>query len=878
MQPPKLDVYDVAEEPEEEEDQQQQQHSHSQRPDAAAAHDREASVSSSLFTPSTSIEGGLHSRTESSTSINSSAGMTGSSSSNGVQFAEDAASTGTSSPARFNTAAAPAANKVPAAGAGTRITPRAVPRSSSSLRHISSNKSRTSSFGRPLPEDRDPSSIDYYEEDRTTTGGGGGSGSVSLAQRSVDAYNRKYAQELEQEDLFEEDQEALSQYGTSSDSGLSTSDSEEDECEVFAHKAERKNSGGALGLALSKEERIKRSRKGKERMVEGGAAPGGEEDLSSRNPSPRRRKGRRGSNRFLAPRQFNLADSTSSETEPIVDFSGSGRLSLVSQEGDSGKENEVVHKTNHHEEEGDSYLGARPKVALHTAGPGDTDGLLRVSSRLDLDSPLPGLPRRAAPTPGPTFSRPTHAAQTPGLDGTAPLTPDHDPRQRMEWQTMLLTVLGSEVLRSETKRITSVDAPDLSKTEIIYQRWLEMRAYLRGRGHTKASMEAEGKLLAEGWPVMMREVIDAVKNCRLDKGKTKEREKEGSADGKAAASEGGATESADASTSAEGGTMQASREEKDRVFEEVGELLEKVHRAEEQFPSTRKMREIVPEWFEPDLQARLSALYTWHNTLSQLRQQIKVLQEWTGSPDLDITGHPSAHPNVPPPPEAQAQEESTFVERLMKENNLKQTFEKRTLKALNAMLLKAKEAIKQQHVAFADLALPSFEPELVQLIRFPPKLMEGALTLRLDYASKLKEPSVLIVDSLTDDVRSALALACRVKLQYNAVMVPDPDNGWDLPHSLDDTYDAVLRDALRFFFRLLNFKLKGSVFFKETEILEPEWLFLSTAVSVINRGDIIVAKSVTKIVNKVSRTCAAKLIRVLIVFRITALCAHCHLL
>ena len=289
----------------------------------------------------------------------------------------------------------------------------------------------------------------------------------------------------------------------------------------------------------------------------------------------------------------------------------------------------------------------------------------------------------------------------------------------------------------------------------------------------------------------------------------------------------------------------------------VGDLLARVDSAEEQFPSTRKILDVVPEWGDPALQQKLAALYSWYNVTCALRLQIQVLQKWTGSETLEIAGHEKKPATTVPPqdpsqPQGEAQEESTFVERILKEDSLQSTFEKRTLSALNQLIQKAKATILTHHEAFSSMALPSFEPELVQLVNFPTRLMEGALKLRLDYAGKLKEPSVLIVDSLTDDLRAALALACRIKLQYSSTMVPDPRNGWELPPCIGEGYDAVLRDALRFFFRLLNFRLKGGVFFKETEILEPEWLFLSTAVEVIEGGDVIVARSVTKIVNKVS--------------------------
>ena len=802
-------------------------------------------------------------------------------------------SSGSVSPARMTTSLPPA--RVPAAGIGTRVTPRPVPRSSSSLRHIAaSGKARTSSFGAPVPEDRDPSSIEYYEDTAT------GAGQSSIAENAMRAFNRKAALELEQEQLFaeedeeddeededeEEEEENGREAGRRRSTGREDSDedsSDEDEEDSIAGGESQLQPGGAhlspvealsdqqqsVGQALvqSHPQQTPRS-KGKNRAsLDGSAGAGdasgtgtagsGEEDMLIQ---PSRRRARRRSS-LLRAHDFHLTDSASSESEVLAEEDGpeveadlGGGLAL----SDASRPAEAS-----------SYLAAKTQLARRVA---QSNGVRPSSSSntgagsgLDLDSPPisdGSASRRPLATPGPYF--PQHTLQTPMVetaprtsgagDGAVQGTPEMEPRQRLEWQTMLHSVLGSEVLRSETKRITSVDAPEMSRSEVNFQRWLEMRAYLRGRGHTKASVEAEAKMLAEGWPRLMQEVIAAVKACRnASTQRPKGKQKEGSSDSTTASAVAtAATADVSDSTEAADERMNSVQEEKERVFQEVGQLLERVDQAEAQFPSQRRLIEEIPEWGSQEIQGKLAALYSWYNIFSSLRLQIKVLQKWTGSEKLEITAQHSSHPNVPAPSTGADGEEGTFVERLMKENNLKSTFEKRTLTALNALLVKAREAIKTHHAAFGEMNLPSFEPELVQLIGFPPSLMEGALTLRLDYAGKLKDPSVLIVDSLTDDIRSALALACRVKLKYIAIMVPDPENGWELPQSLDDGYDAVLRDALRFFFRLLNFKLKGSVFFKETEILEPEWLFLSTAVSVINGGDVIVAKSVTKIVNKVS--------------------------
>lgn len=300
-------------------------------------------------------------------------------------------------------------------------------------------------------------------------------------------------------------------------------------------------------------------------------------------------------------------------------------------------------------------------------------------------------PRRAPwASKGPAY----HAAlQTPGLAYPPALeTPmegsphieeaEADPRQRLEWQTMLESVLASEVLRSETKRITSVDAPDVSKRELMYRRWLDIRASLRGRGHLRGAVEAEEKRLRSGWPELLRSVIAEIKNCRAQS--AEQREQDGDVD---------------------------SQESKEAVLQEVGDLLRRVDESESQFPSHAKAVEVVPEWGDKALQSKLQALYAWYNIATILDLRLQILREWTGSETLRI--------DVPLKSSAREQSDAnaliaaangelegmTFVERILKEGSLQHTFERRTLGSLNKLVCKARDTIKVYHEAFEQMRL-----------------------------------------------------------------------------------------------------------------------------------------------------------------------------
>lgn len=686
----------------------------------------------------------------------------------------------------------PTQQRIPAAGLGTRTQPRRAPRSSSSLRHVTTTRTRTTSLSQPLPEDRDLSNDPNYFDHPTT----------SLVARQVNVEKRRAERQRRQDAALLADSD----------------DDQDDDDDLYASNS-------------SADEAVEARR----RRNAQAAASTDEYDYFSRSGSSYDQAKAKAS----IPPPSNRATlnwSSASASEDSDDWDGEPCLQLATASS----------------------------LVERALGPPLDPTALPVDSGAGITA-----------TPGPSFPLDLHTPADPNEHETPILNPQH----RMEWQSMLGSVLNSEVLKSETKRINSVDTPDLSRQELSYQRWLDIKATLRGRGMHRDATDEEEKRLKEGFGKMLKDLVQEIRDCRShhialadgsslhassaspvttpsESAQVASPERDPSAQD---ASRGFEPEKADSDAEA------AVLAEKNKVLAEIGQLLERIDSAEEQFPSTKRAIEIVPEWGDADVQAKLAAIYSWYNTTTSLRLQISILRKWTGSESLELTSHNARdydtqlkkgesqshnHRDQQSTARAAADDDSTFVERIQKEGSLQSTFEKRTLASLYQLITKAKETILKYHKEFKRMALPPFEPELITLISFPTRLMQGALRLRLDYAGKLAEPSVLIVDSLTDDLRTALAMACRVKLHYTSIIVADPERGWDLSPCIAEGYDDVLRSALKFFFKLLRLKLKASVYFKETEILEPEWRFLSTAVESIEGGDIIVAINITRFVNK----------------------------
>ncbi|KAG1226822.1 hypothetical protein G6F35_002781 [Rhizopus arrhizus] len=253
--------------------------------------------------------------------------------------------------------------------------------------------------------------------------------------------------------------------------------------------------------------------------------------------------------------------------------------------------------------------------------------------------------------------------------------------------------------------------------------------------------------------------------------------------------------------------------EPEQALQSVAEVLKGIDRIESLYMSRAALTQAHPAYGANDFQTRLEALNAWCTTTRSLRMQHRILRNWTGSEDLAI-----------------AARKKTFVERLLKESALQDTFDKRTLSALNSLLDKSKQTVLFYAQAFQDMHLPSLTDPLQQLASFPISLVQQALVLRLESKERTTEPPKQMVDAMMEDYRTLLSLACRVKLQYQDMMAAAP--GWDLDVSVDRAYDEVLMASVRFYFKLITWKLKleKENSLRECEVMEREWAFLKGTV------------------------------------------------
>jgi mitogen-activated protein kinase kinase kinase len=131
-------------------------------------------------------------------------------------------------------------------------------------------------------------------------------------------------------------------------------------------------------------------------------------------------------------------------------------------------------------------------------------------------------------------------------------------------------------------------------------------------------------------------------------------------------------------------------------------------------------------------------------------------------------------------------------------------------------------------------------------------LIEEIIKVRLTFARKMKESAqqnTVMQDQMIAQFRILLKLAIRIKQEYLEIIQSEP--GWDLPPCIDESFDQVVLDALKFYFKMLNWKLGGNKnTFKEAEVLEQEWDFSNEIGRHLQGGDVEVAEQFSSLTHK----------------------------
>jgi mitogen-activated protein kinase kinase kinase len=390
-----------------------------------------------------------------------------------------------------------------------------------------------------------------------------------------------------------------------------------------------------------------------------------------------------------------------------------------------------------------------------------------------------------------------------GNDDIQPTTEDlKDPanRERLEWHGMLASVLTGDVVRQEKKRL--IGASDKRGENLYTEIWLGLRSKICGR-----TLAAQRRLI-EDTRSTLDTMLDQIVRFQVQ------------------------------------GESEAGKS----PIEQVRDVVKKIEKCEGLYPSQTALELANKLAGSPQYKATCDAVISWHNTTELINTELGVLQSWVGNAELDFNRAKERSPSG-----NGLSDESSFIDRLLKQDGLKSLQgEKSILIGVSKVILKAKNTLIQNSEAFAKRHLPPYIEELLTLINFPSRLIEEIIKVRLQYARKMKDSAqqnVMMMDQMISQFQILLKLAIRIKQEYLTISQPEP--GWDLPPCIDESFDQVVLDALKFYFKMLNWKLGGNKnTFKEAEVLEQEWDFSNEIGRHLQGGDVEVAEQFSSLTHK----------------------------
>lgn len=402
--------------------------------------------------------------------------------------------------------------------------------------------------------------------------------------------------------------------------------------------------------------------------------------------------------------------------------------------------------------------------------------------------------------------------------------------ERLDWQAMLSSVLTGDVVRSEKTKIidnTSVNDGQEPFLHTNYKEnlWFGIRAKLFNR------TEDDQKKIIFYRRTLTEQLIEEIMSFELSYDKDSKSPRQ-----------------------------------------QVVEILEKYERVCDQWQSLEDMKHDKPACRSEAFQNRIDALNAWLSITDAIERESQSFKLWVGNDDLDIM-RGKADALVPNEAELERnsltssknkvvkkifeEDNKSLAERLMKEKDVHTIFRKRIFIPLAPWMVKSRETYINLGHIFEMLKLPDYIHDLIQLCLIPLRLIKEIINIRMKYALKLQNPTLMMIDQMIEDFKSYITMALEVKNGIMSYCKPDENKTWLIEDLFDSDildFDKVVLQCVRYFLVLLNRKLidsskTPSTFRtnKEPEELEDTWNFLKSLGEFIDGGSIVVAENITLI-------------------------------
>lgn len=365
-------------------------------------------------------------------------------------------------------------------------------------------------------------------------------------------------------------------------------------------------------------------------------------------------------------------------------------------------------------------------------------------------------------------------------------------QERLEWHSMLTSVLKGDVVKQEKQRLLGMTETKRSAAQNSAI-WLGVRARTCGR-----SIAFQQKLIEDaraGLGPLIEDIISFEIKGEMEIGKPPSKQ--------------------------------------------VEDVVQQIERLEMLYSTQKELETANPRVASEEFCSSRDAVFAWHNTTALINTELAILQKWVGNDELDFVKPREKKVS------SDLADETSFLDRIMKEDGLNTLQGNHNmLNGIGEVIQKAKSTLIENADSFAKRHLPPYIEELLTLINFPSRLIQEIIRVRLSYARKMRDPaqqSSILVDQMISQFQLLMKVAVDIKHRYLDISRPEP--GWDLPPCIDENFDLVVLDAMKYYFRLLNWKLNANKnTFKEAELLEQDWEFSNEVGRSLEGGDIEVAE------------------------------------
>lgn len=237
-------------------------------------------------------------------------------------------------------------------------------------------------------------------------------------------------------------------------------------------------------------------------------------------------------------------------------------------------------------------------------------------------------------------------------------------QERLEWHSMLASVLKGDVVKQEKQRLIGTTESKRSSA-LNNEIWLGVRAKTCGR-----SVALQKKLIEEA-----RASVGAVTEDIINF------------------------------------EIKGEKEIGKPPIEQVEDVVEKIGKCETLYSTRKEMEAANPRAASEEFQASCDAVIAWHNTTLLINTELAILKGWVGNDELDFT-KPKAKPAS-----SDLSDEGSFLDRVMKEDGLKTLQgEHNMLYGIGEVIRKAKSTLIENAEAFSKRHLPPYIEELLTLI------------------------------------------------------------------------------------------------------------------------------------------------------------------